>query len=127
MARRIDEHHAAIIHLHFIRTDVLRDSAGLTCRHVFAANGIQQAGLPMVDVSHHRDHRRPRLQTLFGLFFRNLQHHLLFQGDHTHHAAERFGQCRCCRHIQRLVDAGKDATIQQRFQQFFRAHVQLFR
>ncbi len=99
VARRIDEHHATIVHLHFVRADVLRDAARLARRHVFAANRVQQAGLAVVHVSHHRHHRRTRLQTLFGLFLRNLQHHLLFEGDHVNHAAERFRQRRRRWHI----------------------------
>ena len=89
------------------------------------ANGVQQAGLAVVDVTHHGHHRRPRLQIFLGLFLRDFQHHLLFKGDHADNAAECFRKRRCRRNIQRLVDAGEHAAVQQRLQKFLGAHVQL--
>src|SRR6266446_4377456 len=90
------------------------------------ANGVQQTRLPVIDVAHHRHHRRPRLQTFLGLFLRNLEHHLLFERDHAHYSTERFRKCRCCRHVQRLVDAGKHAAVEQVLQDVLGAHIQLF-
>src|SRR5439155_1222793 len=82
-------------------------SAGLARGHIRLANRVQQARLAVIDVPHYRHYRRPRLQTFLGLFLRNFQHHLFFQRDDVHHAAERFSKRRGRRHIQRLVDAGK--------------------
>jgi len=69
---------------------------------------------------------RPRFQTFLGLFLRNLKHHLLFQRDNAHHSAERLGKCRGRRHIQRLVDAGEYAPVEQVLSEFLGAHIQLF-
>src|SRR5947209_5353287 len=84
--------------------------SGCARRNVGLPNRIQQARLAVVHVPHHRHHRRPRLQTFLGFFLRNLQHHLLFQGNNAHYAAERFRQRRRRRHIQSLVDAREHAT-----------------
>jgi hypothetical protein len=43
---------------------MLGDAAGLAGDDVGAANGVEQAGLAMIDMAHDRDHRRPRLQRL---------------------------------------------------------------
>jgi len=66
-------------------------------------------------------------QTLLGLFLRNFQYHLLFQGDNAHYAAERFGKCRGVGNIQRLVNTGEDAPVEQVLQELLGAHVQFFR
>ena len=52
---------------------------------------------------------------------------MLFERDHLHHAVERFGQIRRRRHVERLIDAGKYAAVEQRLQQVFRADVELLR
>ena len=45
---------------HVIGADVLRDAARLARRHVGAADVVEQRGLAVVDVAHHRHHRRAR-------------------------------------------------------------------
>ena len=79
VAWRVHKNHAAIVYHDFVRADVLRDSAGFACRHFRLANRVQQARFPVVYVSHHRHYWRTRLQTLFGLFFRNFQDHFFFE------------------------------------------------
>ena len=128
VTRRIDEHDALALHVRFVRADVLRDSAGFARRHFRFANRVQQAGFAVVHVTHHGDHRSARhfvARALFLDFF--FLHQLLFERDDLHHAAERFGQIRRRRHVQRLVDAGEYAAIQQCLQQFLRANVELLR
>src|SRR5713101_1201762 len=126
VARRIHEHHRAIIDDHLVSADVLGDPARFARGNIRFANGVQQTRLPVIDVAHHRHHRRPRLQTFLGLFLRNLEHHLLFERDHAHYSTERFRKCRCCRHVQRLVNAGKHAAVEQVLQDVLGAHIQLF-
>ena len=127
MARRVHKNHASIVHHHFVRADMLRNAASFAARYVRLANRIEQARLAVVHVAHHRHNRRPRLQTFLGLFLRNFQHHLFFKRDHAHDSAERFRKRSRRRHIQRLVDAGENAPIEQRLQKILRAHIELFR
>ncbi len=57
----VDEGDAAVlaVHLgrHLVGTDVLGDAAGLAGHHVGLADGVEQAGLAVVDVTHDGDHR----------------------------------------------------------------------
>ena len=68
VARRIDEHDLAAVDVNHGRADVLRDSAGFSRGHFGFANGVEQAGLAVIDVAHHGHHRRAR-QQIFRLFF----------------------------------------------------------
>src|SRR5437016_2519339 len=52
-----------------VRADVLRDPARLARRDIGLANGVEQRGLAVVDVTHDGDDRRPRHQVL-GLVLR---------------------------------------------------------
>ena len=113
VARRIHKNHAALVHHHFVRPDVLRDSTGFACGNICFADRIQKARFPVVHMTHDRHHRRPRLQTFFGLFLCYLEYHFFFKRDHAHHATERFRERRRRRHVERLVDAGKHPSIQQ--------------
>ena len=58
VARRVDEHDPAIARVHFGRADVLRDSAGFSRGDFGFANGVEQAGLAVIDVAHHGHHRQ---------------------------------------------------------------------
>jgi hypothetical protein len=64
VARRIEEHDAALFRVHIVRGDVLRNTARFAGRDVRRANPVQEGRLAVVDVAHYRDHRRPRLQIL---------------------------------------------------------------
>ena len=68
MARRIEKRHAAAVDLDVISADMLGDAAMLLGRHVGAANGVEQGGLAVIDVTHDRHHRRARQQRAFLLF-----------------------------------------------------------
>jgi hypothetical protein len=51
---------------------------------------------------------------------------LLFKGNDLHDAVEGFGEsCRGLA-VESLIDAGEDALVEQRFQEFLRADVELF-
>ena len=67
VARRVEERDHALRGLDVIGADVLRDAARLAARHARAANRVEQRRLAVVDVAHHRHHRRPRQQ--FGRGF----------------------------------------------------------
>ncbi len=51
---------------HLVGTDVLGDAAGLGLADVGLADGVQQPGLAVVDVTHHRHHRRANLKVLLA-------------------------------------------------------------
>ncbi len=125
VTRCIHEHHGAVVDDHLVRADVLRDATRFAAGNIRFPNRVEQARFPVIDVAHHRHYWRPRLQTFLGLFLRNFQHHLFFQRDDAYHSAERFRQGRRCRHVQRLIDAGEYAAVQQILQEILGAHIQL--
>ena len=58
----------ALVHgVHLVGTDVLGDAAGLALGHLRGADGVQQAGLAVVDVTHDGDDRRAGDQVLVAL------------------------------------------------------------
>ena len=59
---RVEEGEAAPAVVHLVRADVLRDAARLRLDHGALADRIEQRGLAVVDVTHDRDHGRPRLE-----------------------------------------------------------------
>ena len=81
----------------------------------------------MVNVTHHSDHRGPSLEIFLLLLFRNLLNDFFFEGNDVHDSAEGLGQARCRGHVQGVIDRGKDATVEQFFQDIFGAHIQLLR
>ena len=127
VARRVDEHDLAAVDVNLRRADVLRDSSGLSRGDFRFADRVEQAGFAVIDVAHHSHHGRAR-HKIFRLFF---------LGDfrttsssnvmHVDDAVERFRKARRCRRVERLVDAGEDPAIQQNFQDFLGAHIELFR
>ena len=58
VARRIEERDLAVLHLHLIGADVLRDAAVFLFGHAALPDRIQQRGLSVIDVTHDRDDRR---------------------------------------------------------------------
>ena len=58
VARRVDEGDELVVVPHLVGADVLRDAAGLAGRHGGVADGVEQAGLAVVDVAHDGDHGR---------------------------------------------------------------------
>src|SRR5690606_7651026 len=53
--------------LHGVGADVLGDATGLARRDVRLAQGVQQARLAVIDVTHHGHDRGPRLDRVLGL------------------------------------------------------------
>jgi len=79
-------------------------------------------------VTHHSDNGRARQliarSLFFDLFF---LHHLLFECHNLYDSIERFRQTCRRRGVQRLVYAGKHASIHQCLQQILGANVELLR
>ena len=57
VAGRVDERDELAVVPHLVGADVLRDAAGLAGRHGGVADGVEQAGLAVVDVAHDGDDR----------------------------------------------------------------------
>ena len=127
VTRGVDEDDALRPGVRFVCPDVLGDASGFAASHVGGADRVQQAGLPVVHMPHHSDYWRARYGVSGGvfllLFFLN---QLLFKADRAHYAVKRFRQRGGRGHVQRLVDAGEDAAVEQGFQQILGANVQLF-
>ena len=126
MTGSVDENDAAIVDQDFVRANVLRNSAGFAAGDIGLANGIEQTGFAVIHVAHDGNNGRARLEAFLGFFLGNFQDHFFFKRDDTDYAAERFGQSGGGGHIERLVDAGEDASVQQIFEQLFGAHVEFF-
>src|SRR5580692_3284413 len=128
VARRIDKDDAAAIDARFVRANVLRDSARFAGGHFGFADRVEKAGFSVIHVPHHSHHGSARLliarPDFLDLFFLN---DLLFEAYHLHNSVERFGQTRRRRRVQRLIDAGENAAIEKRLQQFLGANVEFFR
>jgi hypothetical protein len=79
VAGRVDENYAAVVNLDFVGADVLRDAARFAARNVSFANGIEQTGFAVIDVTHDGDHGRTWLEVFFGFFLGHLEHHFVFE------------------------------------------------
>ncbi len=79
VARGVDEYHRPFVNLNFVRADMLSDAARFASGNILRANGVEQTGFAVVDVAHNGDHRRTRLEILFGFFLGDFQHHFVFE------------------------------------------------
>ena len=114
MTRGVDEHDALALYVRFIGPDVLCDSSRFATRDVGFPDYVQQARLAMVHVAHHGDYRCARHFIARALFFDLLfLNNLLLKCDNLNDTVECFGQVRRCRHVERLIDAGENASIKQ--------------
>ncbi len=113
MPRRVDEGDLLALHLHLVGADVLGDATGLAVRNVGLADGVQDAGLAVVDVAHDGDRRRPGLQV--GGLLLDL---LALYGDRFLFPAVRLELQLAghgCRRliVHALVDGGHDAVLHE--------------
>ena len=60
VTRCIEEGDLAVLHLHLVGADVLRDTAVFLFGHAALPDRVQQRGLSVIDVTHDRHDRRPR-------------------------------------------------------------------
>ena len=61
VSRCIQEGNQPVIYMDAVRADMLGNSARLCSSYLCFADGIQQGGLPVVNVPHNYNHRRTRL------------------------------------------------------------------
>ena len=67
VARGVEEGDLAAVVVHLVGADVLGDAAGLAGRDLGRADRVEERRLAVVNVAHHRDHRRARDQVLVGV------------------------------------------------------------
>ena len=60
VARGVEEGDLPAVVVHLVGADVLGDAAGLARRDLGGADRVEERRLAVVDVAHHRDHRRAR-------------------------------------------------------------------
>ncbi len=127
VAGRIDEDDAPVAHVYFVRADVLRDSPGFARGDFGFADRVEQAGLAVVHVAHD-GHDGSAWQQISRALFLDLLflNDLLFERDYLHDAVESLGEVCCGRNVERLVDAGENAAVEQCLQQVLRANIELF-
>ena len=89
MARGVDERDLAAVDHDLGSTDVLGDAAGLAAPNVGVTDGVEQAGLAVVDVAHDGDHGRTGLEVL-GIVV-EAEGVLLLGGDDANLAAHVVG------------------------------------
>ena len=110
-----------------IRADVLRDAAGLALGDPRRADGVEQAGLAVVDVAHDGDDRRAQDDVLGARFaFVDLQQ-LLFEAPHLHVGAELARDHRRGLGVERRVDRQHQPLHQQLGEHVLHAQVELVR
>ena len=104
-------------HFHLIGADVLGDAAGLARRHAGLADGIEQAGLAVVHVAHHRHHggAADQVGEVTGLDHLHGLGRCRLDVVLKHRHAELFGHCLDRGQIERLGDGGADALEEEGF------------
>ena len=106
VTRRIQEGDLTTVgQTHFVSTDVLRDTTGLTGNDVGLADVVQQRGFTVVNVTHHGDDRVTWQQIFLSVsLFRIVHIVFLLCIDEFHFETELFGQHGDVFSIQTLVD-----------------------
>ena len=123
VARRVDEGQLLLTDLHLVGADVLGDPSSLALGHAHldVPDAIEQGGLAVIDVSHHRNdgragHEIARVHDGFGfLAFRRsrLEEGLLLESDVLHLEAELRRDLLTGLHVDRLIDGDHDAKCHQ--------------
>ena len=127
VTRRVEEHDVPVVDGHVIRADVLRDAAGFALGDACFADSVEQTGLAVIDVAHHRDDRRAHddilgtrvvLVDLQQFLFEAAERHLGAEltGDH----GRRFG-------IERRVDGEHEPLHQQLGEHVLHSKLELVR
>ncbi len=79
VARSIQEDHLTVSHIDVVGADVLGDPSRLAGSHLRLANGVEERGLPVVDVAHDSDDGSAGDEVLRPCFGRLKLDHLLFE------------------------------------------------
>src|SRR5215204_6314203 len=125
VAGRVEEDDAALVvgvvgarHLDAVGADVLGDAAGLAPCDVRGADAVEQRGLAVVDVTHDGDDGRARLLRVVGVGLDQLLQLLV----------EAEAAAQLLRHlvVERLVERGEDAALEQERLNVLRADAGLF-
>jgi len=116
VAGRVEEGDRLVAVMDLVGADVLGDSTGLPRHHLRFPDRVEQRRLAVIDMAHHRNHRRPLLEVslgvleggLLGLLFGggdDLDLAVEFVGDRPHGlVAERLRQRRHLPHRHQLLD-----------------------
>src|ERR1700682_4891628 len=106
---------------------MLGDASGFSGGAFGFADRVEKAGLAVIDVAHHRHNGRPWLKILRFFFPGDFLNDIFFKCEHFDDAIECFRKARSRCRVERLIDAGEDAAIEQNLQDFLRAHIEFFR
>ena len=130
MAGRIDERDLFALRRHRVGADALRNAARFTRRDGRGADFVEQRGLTVVDVAHHRDDRRTgdqiplvlfRHNGILQNFFRRLFRFVFKVDSHIRRQQRRIVV------IDGIVDALHDSFLEQPFGNLHRRNSQFFR
>ena len=125
MAGRVEKHDVPAVDRDVVRADVLGDAAGLALGDSSFADGVEQTGLAVVDVTHDRDDRRAR-HDVFGLDLLGVDLRQLFlEAAHLDLGAELAGEHRRRLGIERRVDGHHQPLHQQLAEDVLDADVEL--
>ena len=125
VAGRVDEDDLAAADLHLVSANVLGDAAGLAGGDAGFADGVEQRSFAVVDVAHDGDHRGARRP--LALRFRRdlLLQGLLFERNHRGGGVEVLGDFAGELDVERLVDGGEHAAVEQHLDDVLGADVEL--
>ncbi len=137
VARRVEEddfaarcRRAFLGELHFVRADMLRDSARLAGGNVGFADGVEQRSLAVIHMAHDRDHGRARHFELIGVFgfehfFNGLVGEFFLVADDGGGGAELGGHVLHHLRVERLIHRNEDAAHEQRGDEILGARFKL--
>jgi hypothetical protein len=113
VAGRIDEDDLAAVFLNVISADVLGNTAGFAASHIGFADGIEQRGFTVIDVTHDGDDRGAanEIRGLFG--FDHFLGAFLLVSDLVGGSAEITRQIFGEFHVESLVNGGEDLLFEQ--------------
>ena len=122
---RVEEHHAAVVDLHVIGPDVLRDAARFALGDAGLPDAVEQRGLAVVNVPHDGDDRGARHAILrVGVHGLDLEQ-FLFEAAEFHLGAELPRDHRRGVDVQRRVDGHHDPLVEEFLENILRAEFEL--
>ena len=127
VTRRVEEHDVPVVDGHVIRADVLRDAAGFALGDARFADRVEQTGLAVIDVAHHRDDRRARHDILGARVVLVDLQQLLLEAAQLHLGAELAGDHGRRFGIERRVDGQHQPLHQQLGEHVLHAKLELVR